>query len=40
MSASKNLIAAEFARRAKKFEKIEDIRLWGLFNWGDISRLV
>jgi len=32
---------AEFARRKVQFyanEKVEDIRLWGLFSWGTISK--
>lgn len=40
MAASKSSIAAEFARRAKQFNPKEEpmqIKLWGLFHWGDIS---
>lgn len=40
----KNLeIWAEMARRYKQFhkdEKFEDIKLWGLFNWGKVSHLL
>jgi hypothetical protein len=41
MSAlSKSAIASEFARRAQQFHPDEapmDIKLWGLFLWGDVS---
>jgi len=40
---SKAYIAEEFARRAKRFhanEKLMDIELWGLFNWGDVSKYI
>ena len=43
MVMSKTNIGLEFARRKKQFhndENWKDIRLWGLFNWGDISRLI
>ena len=36
-----NSIRAEFARRALIFhpnEEVENIRLWGLFSWGTISK--
>lgn len=39
----KDIIAAEFARRAKRFNPgIEPmkIELWGLFSWGAISKMV
>jgi len=39
-TASKSAIAAEFARRAKQFhagEEPMEIKLWGLFDWGDVS---
>lgn len=42
-SESKGRIAAEFARRAKQFHANEDpmkITLWGLFNWGEVSKYI
>jgi hypothetical protein len=36
-------VRAEFARRAVQFhggEKLGDIKLWGLFSWGAISKHV
>ena len=40
---SKSVIWAEMARRKVQFhgnEEWQDIRLWGLFNWGDVSPLL
>jgi hypothetical protein len=40
---TKQMIGAEFARRAKQFnpnEKPMEISLWGLFDWGTVSRLI
>ena len=40
---NKKTIAAEMARRKIRFhknEKWDKIRLWGLFGWGDVSRLL
>lgn len=40
---SKKVVAAEFARRKVLFhpkENWEDIRLWGLFSWGGISKYI
>lgn len=39
----RSMVAAEFARRAKQFHPDEnpmEIRLWGLFSWGAISKYV
>lgn len=39
---SNKLIWAEMARRKVRFHKDvewDTIKLWGLFNWGDVSRL-
>jgi len=39
-AASKKFIANEFARRAIKHHECEDpmkIKLWGLFQWGEVS---
>ncbi len=43
MSLNINKVRYEFARRAVQFhstEKLEDIKLWGLFSWGAISKYV
>jgi len=40
---SKSVIWAEMARRKVQFHAHEEwssIRLWGLFNWGDVSPLI
>lgn len=40
---SKKDIGREFARRKVAFHKNEEwqlIKLWGLFNWGDISQFI
>ncbi len=40
---SKSAIAEEFVRRAVAFHPDEnpmDITCWGLFRWGDVSRLI
>jgi hypothetical protein len=40
---SKKAIATEFARRAKKFNNGVNpmyIELWGLFQWGEISKYI
>ncbi len=40
---SKKEVAAEMARRKVRFhtnEDWQDIKLWGLFKWGDISHLI
>lgn len=37
------MIWAELARRKLQFhpdKKWQDIKLWGLFNWGDVSKLI
>ena len=36
-------VRAEFARRAVQFHKaenLENIRLWGLFSWGEVSKYI
>jgi len=41
--SKKSEIWAEMARRKVQFhngEEWQNIRLWGLFNWGDISKLI
>lgn len=43
MALSKTVIWAEMARRKVQFhknEKWDTIRLWGLFDWGDVSTLL
>ena len=40
---NKKVVYAEMARRKKQFHANEDwktIKLWGLFNWGDVSKLI
>jgi hypothetical protein len=40
---SKGMVAAEMARRKMQFHRDEnwdEIRLWGLFNWDEISHLL